>query len=108
MPRNGDMHRLLVALLLTQGCAFGIEGPDPNRPRSQMPKCDTGKGAVALDGTMATLAAIVALSLVSEDESAVALVPLGIGSIYAAGAISGNSAANRCRAAMSDLSLIHI
>ena len=96
------MHRLLVVLLLTQGCAFGIDGPDPNRPRSQLPKCDSGKGAVVLDGTMAAVAGVIAVSLVSEDESAAALVPLSIGALYAAGAIAGNNAANRCREANAD------
>ena len=65
-----------------------------------MPKCDTGKGMVALDGVMAGVSGLVALSLAGETEPAVALLPLAIGSIYVAGAIRGNSNANKCRAAM--------
>lgn len=97
-----SMHRLLVVLLLTQGCAFGIDGPDPNRPRSQLPKCDTGKGAVTLDGTVAALSGVIGLSLVSDNETSIAMLPFAIGALYATGAIVGNRAANRCREANAD------
>ena len=30
------------------GCGFGLSGPDPQRPRSEMPKCDNSKGAVVV------------------------------------------------------------
>lgn len=96
------MHRAVVVLLLVSGCAFGIEGPDPSRPRSQMPRCDTGKGLVVLDGVMAATAGALALSLVDTSEPAVALLPASIGALYLAGAVRGNGAANRCRAAMDD------
>jgi len=96
------MHRWLLVMLLFSGCAFGISAPDPDRPRNQMPRCDSGKGLVALDGAMAATAGLVALSLAGETEPAVALLPLSIGAIYAAGAIRGNRNANQCRAAMSD------
>ncbi len=96
------MHRAVVVLLLVSGCAFGIEGPDPARPRSQMPRCDTGKGLVVLDGVMAATAGALALSLVDTSEPAVALLPASIGALYLAGAVRGNGAANRCRAAMDD------
>jgi hypothetical protein len=96
------MHRWLLVMLLFSGCAFGISGPDPDRPRNQMPRCDSGKGLVALDGAMAATAGLVALSLAGETEPAVALLPLSIAAIYTAGAIRGNRNANKCREAMSD------
>lgn len=95
------MHRLLVALLLYSGCAFGIDGPDPNRPRSKPPQCDTSKSAVVLDGAVAVTAGIIAMSLL-ESEPAIALLPASIGAIYLGGALKGNSNANKCRAAMGE------
>jgi hypothetical protein len=80
------------------GCAFSIQGPSPDRPRNQIPKCDTGKGLVALDGVMATSSGIVAMSLVANDLGAAALLPLGIGALYLAGAVHGSRAADACRA----------
>src|SRR5262245_16834701 len=97
-----DMHRWLLVLLSISGCAFGIAGPDPDRPRSQMPKCDTGKGLVMLDGVMAATAGVIAISLAGETEPAIALLPLSIGAIYAGGAVRGNSNANKCRKAMGE------
>lgn len=89
-------------MLLFSGCAFGLSGPDPDRPRSQAPKCDTGKSLVALDGVVAATAGVIAISVAGDTEPAVALLPLSIGAIYAAGAIRGNSNVNKCRAAMAE------
>src|SRR5262245_36226155 len=88
-----------LAVLLLSGCAFGLSGPDPDAPRSQMPKCDTGKGLVALDGAMAATSGVVAISLAGDSEPALALLPLSIGAIYLAGAVRGNSNVNKCRKA---------
>ena len=96
------MSRWLVVLTLMTGCGFGLSGPDPQRPREQLPKCDTGKGAVVVDGLMATVATIVALSLVAADEPAGALIPAGIGAAYIGGAVHGSRAVDECRAAMDD------
>lgn len=96
------MHRWLVVLLLFSGCAFGLSGPDPDRPRNQPPKCDTGKGLVVLDGVVAATSGILALSLAGDTEPAIALLPASIGALYLAGAITGNSKVNRCRAATSE------
>jgi hypothetical protein len=95
------MHRWLGVLLLSSGCAFGLTGPDPDRPSTTAPECDTGKGLVVLDSVMAVTAGIVALSLTSESEP-VALVPLAIGGLYLGGAIKGNNSVNRCRKAMGE------
>src|SRR6187551_1913096 len=98
----GSMSRWLsvVALLSCWGCAFSLDGPDPNRPRNTVPRCDTSKGLVALDGVMATTMGVAALSLSSESEPAIALLPLGLGALYLAGAVSGNRSVNRCNEAI--------
>jgi outer membrane biosynthesis protein TonB len=96
------MQRWGVVLLVITGCGFGVTGPDPDRPRSKVPICDTGKGPVVLDGAMAAVAGVVALSLAGDSEPAIALVPLSIGAIYLAGAVRGNSNANKCRRAMGE------
>lgn len=98
------MSRWFVVMTLLAGCGFGLDGPDPQRPREQMPKCDTGKGAVVVDGLMATVATIVALSLVANDEPAGALIPAGIGAAYIGGAVHGSRAVDECRKSMDDWS----
>lgn len=92
------MRRWLAVLLLVPGCAFALSGPDPDRPRNQVPRCDTTKNLVVLDGVMATALGVVALSLVTADESAVALLPAAVGALYVGGAIRGNNNVNACRA----------
>jgi outer membrane biosynthesis protein TonB len=47
---------------------------------------------------MATSSGIVAMSLVANDLGAAALLPLGIGALYLAGAVHGSRAADACRA----------
>ena len=98
----GAMHRWLPVLLIVSGCAFGLSAPDPDRPRSERPKCDTGKGLILLDGLMAATAGVVAISLAGETEPAVALLPLSVGAIYAGGAMRGASNVNKCRKAMAE------
>lgn len=93
---------LLAALLVFSGCAYALSGPEPGRPRNQVPECDTSKGLVVLDGAMATTMGVVTLSMVSGTEPAVALLPLAIGAIYLGGAVKGNAAVNRCRVAMDE------
>jgi hypothetical protein len=96
------MQRWLAVLVLFSGCAFGLSGPDPDRPRGRMPKCDTSKALVAVDGAMALTSGLIAVTLADTSEPAVALLPLSIGAIYLAGAVRGNSNVNKCRAAMSE------
>lgn len=96
------MPRWVLAFILLSGCAFSISGPPPDRPRNQIPKCDTGKGLVALDGVMATTSGIVAMAFVANDLGAAALLPLAIGAVYLGGAIHGNKAADECRVAMDE------
>ena len=89
-------------MLLFPGCAFGLTGPDPNRPQGKVPECDTGKGLVVLDGMVATAAGIVAIGLASADEGEAALIPLSLGALYIGGAILGNNRVNECRKAMGE------
>ena len=96
------MPRWLLAIVLMSGCAFSISGPPPDRPRNQIPKCDSGKGLVAIDGVMATASGLVALAVVSNDGGAAALLPLVIGAVYLGGAIHGSRAADECRVAMDE------
>lgn len=96
------MPRWVLAFILLSGCAFSISGPPPDRPRNQIPKCDSGKGLVALDGVMATASGVAAMSFVANDLGAVALLPLAIGAVYLGGAVHGNRAADECRAAMDE------
>jgi hypothetical protein len=100
------MPRRLVAALLASsvlgGCAYSLSGPSPNRQRNEPPECDTSKSLVVIDGLMATALGVAGLSIASTDEPAVALLPLAIGAIYLGGAIKGNTAVNKCRAATSE------
>lgn len=98
---------VLAALLAMSGCAFALDGPDPNRPRDRVPVCDTSKGMVALDGVMATALGVVTIALLSENEPAGALLPLSLGALYVGGAISGNRAVDACRKAHDDYGLAY-
>jgi len=98
------MSRWLVVMVLMTGCGFSLSGPDPQQPREQVPKCDTGKGAVVVDGLMATVASVVALALIANDEPAGALIPAGIGAIYIGGAVHGSRAVDACRQRMDEFS----
>lgn len=103
--RPKGLYALAVSTaLVCVGCGFGLSGPDPQRPRNEMPKCDTGKGAVVVDGVMATVASVVALALVAADEPAGALIPAGIAAAYIGGAVHGSRAVDSCRAAIDDWS----
>ena len=77
------MHRWLVVLSLISGCSFGLSGPDPLRPRNQLPECDTSKGLVVLDAVAATTAGLIGTSVASQtDSAAVVLLPVSIAAIY--------------------------
>ena len=67
-----------------------------------MPKCDTSKALVALDGAVALTAGVIGLAVASEGEPAIALLPISIGALYLGGAVSGNRSVNRCRDAMGE------
>ena len=95
----------LVGLLAWPGCALGVSGPDPDRPRNEVPRCDTGKGAVALDGVWASLAGVGALAAFSNDESGTGVALAGVTALFTATAVRGNNAANQCRAAFDEYAM---
>jgi hypothetical protein len=92
---------LLVVTLAAPGCSFGLSGPDPERPRDELPKCSTGKGAVFLDGLMATLLGVGGLAAVDDDSSTGAAL-VATGALFAASAYRGNRVANECREAFDE------
>src|SRR5688572_20385348 len=101
----GSMPRWMLVVLLSVsagGCAFSLSGPVPGRPRHTYPDCDTSKSLVVLDGVMASAMGVLALTLVSDPEPALALLPLAIGALYLGGAVKGNSVVNQCREAMAE------
>lgn len=97
MGRNRSLH--VLAFLALSGCSLGIAAPDPARPPSQVPRCDTGKTAVALDGILATGLTLGAVAAFDQDENSSGLALLAVGGLFLASAFRGNSAANACHAA---------
>src|SRR5678815_5121244 len=97
------MSRAVAVLLLFSACSFSLQGPDPNRPRNEVPKCDTGKGLVVLDTLVAVGAGVATLAVLGNTaEASTALIPAAIGGVYGAGALLGNSSVNACRAEMAN------
>jgi hypothetical protein len=84
-------------LILLSGCSLTLSGPDPNRPRTASPTCDTGKSMVAVDGTLAATAGLVAIGMASNDDGAAAVAPAVLASLFLLSAIHGNSTVDACR-----------
>jgi hypothetical protein len=95
----GNMTRWLVLLGLFAGCSFALSGPDPQRPRGTMPKCDSSKSMVVLDSVLAAASGIAAISLAANNGGGGTVVPLAIGALFVGSAIHGNSVVNECRQA---------
>ena len=95
---------LIVALT---GCSLAIDAPDPQRPRNEVPKCDTGKGAVGMDGLMTTILGVASIAAFANDESGTGLALGAMGGLFLASAVRGNNAANDCRAAFTDYNLAY-
>ncbi|MBA3394796.1 MAG: hypothetical protein H0T89_19270 [Deltaproteobacteria bacterium] len=96
--RGTRIALVLFAAWSLGGCALAISGPAPDRPRLELPKCDTGTGPVVVDGLWATLFGVVALAAFSGDEAEVGLAALGLGVAFVASATKGHSAASACQA----------
>jgi hypothetical protein len=82
------------------GCSLSLDGPDPQRPKSRPPECDTGKGLVTLDavvGTGFTLGGVIGIDNGSAEAAA---IPLVIGGFFLLAALHGNNTVNACRNAM--------
>jgi hypothetical protein len=86
-------------LILLSGCSLTLSGPDPNRPRTNRPTCDTGKGLVALDGVLAATLGLVAIGVASSDGGA-AVAPGLLGSLFLLSAVHGNSTVDACNREM--------
>ncbi len=84
------------------GCSLSLSGPDPQASVRDTPRCDTGKGTVALDGVMGTLFAVPALAAFGGDATEVGVgVVLGLASVaYIAAAVRGSGVVDECRAAV--------
>jgi hypothetical protein len=92
----------LAVLVFLAGCSLSLNRPDPHRPATTAPKCDTSKSLVAFDGVLAAGFGIAGLSLASDNQGGAAGGMLAIGALYALSAARGSSAVDECRAALSD------
>jgi hypothetical protein len=87
----------------TAGCSLSLSGPDPQASVRDTPRCDTGKGAVALDGVMGAVFAVPALASFGDDQAELGVV-LGLASVaYIASAVRGSGGVDACRAAAHEL-----
>lgn len=94
----GSMARWF--LLLLTGCSLTLSGPDPNRPRTKQPVCDTSKSLVALDGVMAATMAVVGVAAAGSSNSSSAVVPALLSALFIGSAIHGNNIVNECHREM--------
>ncbi len=90
---------MLVTLLvlMISGCSFALSQPDPLRAAHVAPRCDTGKGLVALDWVLAGVAATVALAALGEGETELGAVSALTSAAFIASAARGNGVVNECR-----------
>jgi len=94
---------LAVILGLALGaCSLSLDGPDPQRPRSKPPECDTGKGLVALDVVVGSGFALGGLAVLDNGGAESSAIPLAISGLYLLAALHGNNTANACRSAMAE------
>lgn len=90
----------LAIAMASSGCAvIAAKAPDPNRPISEVPQCNTGKGGVAVDTVAALLLGVTAIAVAKEETGAGVLLGL-TGGVYGASAAAGSSSANKCRKAL--------
>lgn len=90
-----------VLIASVSGCSLALTGPDPTRPSTTRPECDTGKGLVGLDGVVGGVFALSSLSALGNDAPEAAAVTGLIAVAFLASAARGNGAVNRCREAFS-------
>jgi len=95
----GSMAVRWLLLILT-GCSLTLSGPDPNRPRTKPPVCDTSKSLVALDGVMAATMAIVGVAAASSNNGSEAVAPALLAAAFIGSAIHGNNLVNDCHREM--------
>jgi hypothetical protein len=96
--------RALVTIMLCStlapsvGCSLGIQGPPPNLPVSEAPRCDTGQGGVFADGVIAVSAGVGGIAVMGESTGA-GLALLALGGLTALTARSGYRNATACEQA---------
>ena len=95
-----DPIRHLFVLSLLSACSLGISGPSPDRPRREVPKCDTGKGLVAADGLLGAGAGLAGIAAASEGSGEAGAALLVVGTAFVLSAVHGNNKANACREEM--------
>ncbi len=86
---------LLVASI--SGCSLALSQPDPLRAAHVAPRCDTGKGLVALDWVLAGVMATVALTALSNDAGELGAASALTSAAFLASAARGNGVVNSCR-----------
>lgn len=92
----------LVLAVPSAGCAaLGAKAPDPNRSDWEKPVCNTGRGAVGVDATLAVALGVGGIAVADESSTGSALLFL-IAGAYTISAISANGSANRCRIAQEE------
>jgi hypothetical protein len=96
-----------LALALISGCALAIKGPDPDRPRGEVPHCDTGKGSVGLDTVAGSMFGLGAIAALADGEEGTGLALAAVGGLFIASAVRGNSSANACRAAYTEYNVAY-
>jgi len=96
------LRRLTVWVLITMvsGCSLALSGPNPERPANTVPRCDTGKGLVGLDGVIGGGFALASLSALGADAPEAAAVTALVAAAFIASAARGNGVVNDCREAI--------
>ncbi len=97
------MRTLALALALAlPGCALlSAKAPNPQRRVDQAPDCHSGKTGVAVDGIMTGTLGLMAIGISGESAGAGVVTGL-IAAAYLGSALSGNSSADKCRAAVAE------
>ena len=90
----------MLLIIALPACSLALSGPPANRVRGDAPRCDTGKGMVALDAIAGTAAMIGGAAALSGNNGAAATVPLAIGTAFLLSALHGNAVVDSCRGAM--------
>lgn len=89
-----------VAAVALGGCALTLSGPQRGRQRHEVPRCDTSKAFVAVDGVIGATLGVATLAALGEDAGSAALVPGTLGALFILAAMSGNGKVNSCREAL--------
>jgi hypothetical protein len=83
------------------GCAFAMQGPDPNWDGKQKPDCAESYAPVVVDAFTSSVIASTAVELALDDKvnvpAEVTLAAIGVSLVYAASAASGARKYNACR-----------